>query len=322
MICIQTERLIILAIPSQHTDLNLKNKSTVRGLVKRHTVLDQANLSNLDAAGERSLLTQSNLNCACFLREELDQVGYVSSRWRPELGICYVGYSVEPEYRGHGYATEATRAVCQWLLTGPDVKAIVSETFSDAADSLKVMERVGMQVIDANLGPGFVRRALVKPGAEIDLVEHEVITLKPFQYSRARRFRNLLEWQMKRPRDFIPLIIFLITIFASPDQVWVLGGIIGATASFGYLAYRLFGYLQGPSSFTSIQLRGGGLFYANRLGFGDVTPWKTFTRVREPKQGGLEIWNGYYWYWIPPEAFADVSVAEAKEFIASHSHNQ
>lgn len=71
--------------------------------------------------------------------------------------IVEIGYSVVPERRRRGLATEACRALMSWAWRDPRVQMIVAETFPKLIPSLGVMAKLGMQHIGAGSEPGAVR---------------------------------------------------------------------------------------------------------------------------------------------------------------------
>jgi RimJ/RimL family protein N-acetyltransferase len=65
----------------------------------------------------------------------------------PERSVT-VGYGLAPGARGHGYATEALRAVVAWALAQPEVAAVEADTTHANLPSQRVMERAGMRLYD------------------------------------------------------------------------------------------------------------------------------------------------------------------------------
>lgn len=65
--------------------------------------------------------------------------------WNPEgwPGI-EVGWLVDPDRWGRGYATEAGRAAVWWAFTALDVDEVISVTLPHNAASRRVMEKVGL----------------------------------------------------------------------------------------------------------------------------------------------------------------------------------
>lgn len=59
-----------------------------------------------------------------------------------EDGIVEVGYSVLPDRRRRGYATEAVRALLEWALAQPGVREVVAHCDPDNVGSIRVLEAV------------------------------------------------------------------------------------------------------------------------------------------------------------------------------------
>jgi ribosomal-protein-alanine N-acetyltransferase len=58
-------------------------------------------------------------------------------------GSVEIGYSVIPERRGRGYATEAARALVDWALDQPGVTVVVAGSDNDNVASIRMLERIG-----------------------------------------------------------------------------------------------------------------------------------------------------------------------------------
>lgn len=75
-------------------------------------------------------------------------VGDLGFTGKPDAGgSVEIGYSVLPEYRRRGYASEAVGALLTWALDQPRVTRVVAATGRDNAASLGVLRRVGMQLV-------------------------------------------------------------------------------------------------------------------------------------------------------------------------------
>jgi ribosomal-protein-alanine N-acetyltransferase len=61
----------------------------------------------------------------------------------PELGV---GYALSTRYRGQGYAAEAVRALIDYAFRKLRVRRVVALTERGNADSVRLMQRVGMTV--------------------------------------------------------------------------------------------------------------------------------------------------------------------------------
>ncbi|HUA45021.1 MAG TPA: GNAT family N-acetyltransferase [Solirubrobacteraceae bacterium] len=58
-------------------------------------------------------------------------------------GMLEVGYSIVPDRRRRGYATEAARALVGWALEQPNVRTIVAGCDENNQGSIRTLERVG-----------------------------------------------------------------------------------------------------------------------------------------------------------------------------------
>ena len=58
-------------------------------------------------------------------------------------GSVEIGYTVEPEFRRRGYATEAARALVRWAVEERGIRACIATTLPDNLPSQKVLEAAG-----------------------------------------------------------------------------------------------------------------------------------------------------------------------------------
>jgi len=79
-----------------------------------------------------------------LLRDEPRVIGCVVFHGRPSDGVAEIGYGVEENARGHGIASEATRACLEWALAQPGVAAVQATTFPWHIASLGVIRNLGM----------------------------------------------------------------------------------------------------------------------------------------------------------------------------------
>ena len=82
-----------------------------------------------------------------LLRDEPRVVGSVVFHGKPIDGVAEVGYGIDDDARGNGYATEATRACIEWALAQPNVFAVQATTFPWHHASLTVLRRCGLAQI-------------------------------------------------------------------------------------------------------------------------------------------------------------------------------
>ncbi|WP_067436676.1 GNAT family N-acetyltransferase [Nocardioides jensenii] len=71
-------------------------------------------------------------------------VGWCSlSRWNPDHRTASLGYCLDAPGWGHGYATEAARAVLSWAFDTLDLNRVQAETDTRNVASARVLEKLG-----------------------------------------------------------------------------------------------------------------------------------------------------------------------------------
>jgi [ribosomal protein S5]-alanine N-acetyltransferase len=63
----------------------------------------------------------------------------------PEDGKAEIGYSIVPEYRNQGYATEAALYLIHWALQQRSIRLVTAQCLDDNLGSIKVLEKIGMR---------------------------------------------------------------------------------------------------------------------------------------------------------------------------------
>ena len=58
-------------------------------------------------------------------------------------GCPEIGYGINDEYEGVGFATDAVKALCNWAFQMPEVVAVEAETESDNVKSIRVLKKTG-----------------------------------------------------------------------------------------------------------------------------------------------------------------------------------
>lgn len=77
-----------------------------------------------------------------------EAVGSVAFAGMPdETGAVLVGYAMYPAREGHGYATEAVRAMVEWAFAQPGVRVIRTLAPVWNTPALQVAEKVGMRPV-------------------------------------------------------------------------------------------------------------------------------------------------------------------------------
>lgn len=67
-----------------------------------------------------------------------------------EAGRIEIGYSIIPEYRNQGYATEMACHLIAWGLSQPCVSSVIASCLDSNLGSIKVLEKVGMRRLSAD----------------------------------------------------------------------------------------------------------------------------------------------------------------------------
>jgi RimJ/RimL family protein N-acetyltransferase len=76
-------------------------------------------------------------------------IGGVGFKGPPDGGVVEIGYGLAPSARGHGYATEALRALVQ-IAAGLGVTTIRAETDLANVASQRTLERAGFRQVEAD----------------------------------------------------------------------------------------------------------------------------------------------------------------------------
>lgn len=145
---IKTERLIIK--PYSENDLeDIVNLLTNDGITETFMVPDYETREEFEELagkliGFSSLEDTVHLDCGIYLSGHL--IGFIN-----DCGIeddeIEIGYVIHPDYKGHGYATEAVKAILVEL-RDMGFKTVQAGYFEENTASLRVMEKAGMHAID------------------------------------------------------------------------------------------------------------------------------------------------------------------------------
>lgn len=80
-------------------------------------------------------------------KEENKIIGSAMIKGYPnQKGEVIVGYGVNESYRCKGYATEALKAMINWIFENPNAKIIVADTLKDNIPSHRVLQKLHMKV--------------------------------------------------------------------------------------------------------------------------------------------------------------------------------
>ncbi len=64
-----------------------------------------------------------------------------------QTGVIEIGYSIVPEYRGRGYATQVAQGLIEYAFAHPEISAVAAHASVKNIGSMKVLERAGMKVV-------------------------------------------------------------------------------------------------------------------------------------------------------------------------------
>lgn len=84
-------------------------------------------------------------------------VGVGGFKGAPVDGIVELGYEVVEQYRGRGFATEATAGMLAFAFSQDDVRAVVAQTLPHLAPSIGVLQRCGFHFAGDGDGDGVIR---------------------------------------------------------------------------------------------------------------------------------------------------------------------
>ena len=86
------------------------------------------------------------------------RVGDLCFKGLREGGVAEIGYGILDEHQGHGYATEAVKAVLTWAFAQPGITAIEAETDPGNIASQRVLAKCGFvpNGVMGEEGPRFV----------------------------------------------------------------------------------------------------------------------------------------------------------------------
>ncbi len=99
---------------------------------------------------ERAPQAEAWLVRAVILREPVRRmVGHAGFHGQPGMNgkqdpaAVELGYTIFPQYRGHGLATEAARALMDWAATDQGIRRFIASVSPDNAPSLAIVRKLG-----------------------------------------------------------------------------------------------------------------------------------------------------------------------------------
>ena len=88
-------------------------------------------------------------------------IGFVGAYSKTDPPVeSEIGYTLLPSFGGHGYATEAAKALIDFLSQDPRIMSIYSDTLPNLTSSIRVLERCGLTFDGNGEEPGTIRYRL------------------------------------------------------------------------------------------------------------------------------------------------------------------
>ncbi|QAA35064.1 GNAT family N-acetyltransferase [Clostridium manihotivorum] len=148
---LETERLSLLPLQSHQLKLSLDNYAKMQydlGLRVTDTELDEEMQYAMQVRLKKVLEDPKNYlwltNWAVILKEAKEIVGFIMLKGYPnKFGEVIVGYGITERYRKNGYASEALKAIAQWVFKNPQAKCVIADTEKGNIPSHKVLESAG-----------------------------------------------------------------------------------------------------------------------------------------------------------------------------------
>lgn len=143
---IKTQRLKIRTL--QDTDLNdvfdiYKDEETCKYLLHNSWNEKNKNEEFKEKLSKQSLEKDFAINLACILD---DVVIAEINIWNTQMKECVeIGYCFNPKYSNKGYATEALKAVVEYLFINKNIHRIQANMDARNLVSAKLCEKIGMR---------------------------------------------------------------------------------------------------------------------------------------------------------------------------------
>jgi RimJ/RimL family protein N-acetyltransferase len=148
---LETERLVLRPYDEDDVDAFHAVRSqpeVVRYLYEEPLTFEQARDKVTMLIGSRALESEDDwLSATIRLRDSGTYIGDVAFHWvsvRDRTGE--VGFVLDPAHQGHGYATEAARAIVDWGFGTFGLHRIIGRTEARNAASARVLEKLGMRL--------------------------------------------------------------------------------------------------------------------------------------------------------------------------------
>jgi [ribosomal protein S5]-alanine N-acetyltransferase len=142
-----TERLELRPLPRAAALAMPDDRETAAGAIGATLLPEWPQADLLDVLPQQAAAAPDEARFGVWTiveRETRTVVGDVGFMGPPDAeGVVEIGYSVVPDRRRRGYATEAARALVAWALREPGVQAVVAGCDQDNVASIRTLEALG-----------------------------------------------------------------------------------------------------------------------------------------------------------------------------------
>jgi len=151
---LQTEHLTLIPFTLELAEATLNDRDKLPQLLGLHV---PANWPNPDYAEIMPMIVEgrrkdpSSAEWVRLIAHTADRtvIGDIGFIEPPDAGgNVEFGYSIVPEYRDKGYATEAAKTMIEWAFGQPGVKRVIANCLNDNYTSIRVLEKAGMRQIE------------------------------------------------------------------------------------------------------------------------------------------------------------------------------
>lgn len=146
---VRTGRLELRPVRDEDVDRILEYRNLPQ--VTRWLLRTQVDPASLRAAWQRAAADPDDHSMAVTLdgvvigTVSLEVVDGMGQPGMPQRTEAQLGYTFDPAYGGHGYATEAVTAMVAYAFDRLGVRRITAGCFADNLASVRILEKVGMR---------------------------------------------------------------------------------------------------------------------------------------------------------------------------------
>lgn len=120
-------------------------------------------------ARQEKFLAGESANFAITLNDSQILIGSIGLTFNRRHRRSEMGYFIGVPYWGHGYCTEAARAVVEYAFTRQDLQKVTARHLARNPASGRVMQKIGMT------REGYLRRHVLKWGVYEDVIVYGVL---------------------------------------------------------------------------------------------------------------------------------------------------